>query len=239
MTNVNVEREKVKRKIVALLNKTKDNGATEAEVISASEKVDELMEVYEIEFGELEFEEKNLVLEKVKHKKYGKGFLIHGFLLNKFCHIRSWNVQGGGLMCFAGFKHDVEVALDMFEYLENATERAIEDYKASTDYVEQNKYHHGRTLVSSFLKGFQARLKVRLDELAEERKVRIQESTGTTLVVMKEDEVNDFVKQKVRRLTSSRSNISNTNGYRHGYSAANKVNIHRKVSGNNSGVLLG
>lgn len=236
---VNIEREKAKRKIIALLNKTVDKGATESEAMLAAEKASELMAFYDVECGELEFQEKNIVKESVACKSYARREYVSSAAMGiaKLCQTRVWKCTGVDKFVYFGFKHDVDIAVAMFSYLEDAALRAVEDFEESATFEGMiNGGYAKKSVIMSFIKGFDSRIHSRLSEMAKERDKAVILSTGTSLVPMKESEIDREMKAQGMRLVSRScsSRISSGDAYRAGGSAAANVSLSSQVSGSNS-----
>ena len=246
MNTVNMEREKAKRRIMALLNKTADKGATEHESQAAAEKVAELMGFYNIEFGELEFQEKNIVKVEVACKAYLHRILIKrtAFAISKFCQVRCWSSTGTKNITYLGFKHDVEIAQALHSFIEESALRCLSDFIQSPAYSQLIAAGQIKlSITSSFLKGFDSRMASRIHEMAAEKKEREQKiilSTGTALVTVKEVEIDaELRSQGIKLRTVHTSNrVTSSDAYRRGSSAAGSLSINPGVRGNTSqGVL--
>lgn len=240
---VNIEREKAKRKIIALLNKTVDKGATESEAMNAAEKASELMAFYDVECGELEFQEKNIVKEGVSCKSYARIDFINSAAMGiaKLCQCRVWKSTGTDKFVYFGFKHDVDIAIAMFSYLEDAAIRALEDFEESATFEGMiNSGYSRKSVIISFIKGFDSRIYSRLSEMAKERDKAVILSTGTSLVPMKDVEIDREMKAQGVKLVSRScsSRISSGDAYRAGGHAAANVSLSSQVSGGSASLRL-
>ena len=68
---VNSERERVKEKIIKLLNVTRDRGASENEAMMAAERAAELMTHFDIEASELSIRSTRSAEKIAKKRRYG------------------------------------------------------------------------------------------------------------------------------------------------------------------------
>lgn len=234
---INIEREKAKRKIIALLNKTVDRGASEGEAMNAAEKAAELMAFYDIECGELEFQEKNIVKAEIPYKSYGRTAYVSMAVMGiaKLCQTRYWVNPWDGKAVFFGFKHDADIAVAMFGYLEETAQREIADYEQSQNYADMIAAGYNRkSIIISFIKGFDKRLYNRLSDMAREREQKVTMSTGTALVPLKHAEIDREMKAQGVKLTSRSvsSGISAGDAYRAGSCAASNVSLSAQMSGN-------
>lgn len=242
--SVNIEREKAKKRIAALLNKTIDNGATEHEAIIASEKAAELMEFYDIEYGELEYKEKNIVVGKERIKTYARMILLNGVGIAKLCQCRCWidsKFDGSQYMTFCGFASDVENATNLFNYLQEVAEKSIETFKNSKEFANYKAHGgHGKKLTSSYIGGFNNSLYNRMVELAAERQQKLDTATGTSLVVLKEADIDSHMQGlglNLRRRTVKRS--IHHGAYDKGAREGKKVSLSGQVAGGSNTKALG
>ncbi len=232
----NIEREKAKRKIIALLNKTVERGATEDEAMTAAEKATELMTFYDIESGELEFQEKNIVKVDIPYQSYARREYIQSTSMGiaKLCQTRVWRNPSQRTNTYFGFKHDVEIATAMFAYLEETMMREVSDFELSIKCAEMVEAGYNRkSIIMSFIKGFDQRMYARLNEMAKEREQRVVLATGTALVPLKHAEIDREMKaQGVKLVTGYSSNrVSAYDAYNHGKAAADSVSLSAQVNG--------
>jgi len=135
---------------------------------------------------------------------------------------------------FFGYGDDAKLAAYFYNYLNNAVVNEAEKYKKSLHFVEQKMLgYHSKTILASFRKGMIYRLNKRLDELKADRTSNVVKSTGTNLVVVKEDKVREEYESLNLKLKKHRSNwdIQNTESFHAGIDRADKV----KMAGGNEG----
>ena len=231
---INIEREKAKRKIIALLNKTVDKGASESEATTAAEKAGELMAFYDIECGELEFQEKNIVKVMVPALSYAKRSYICSAAMGiaKLCQCRCWKSSSTGSLVFFGFKHDTDIAAAMFGYLEDAAIRALDEFQISEAFDAMiDAQYNRKSIIMSFMQGFDSRMYGRLNSMAKDREQKVVLSTGTSLVPLKEAEIDRELSQQGVRLRSSRSRAHASAGaaYYAGQAGADSTSINTQM----------
>ena len=98
-----------------------------------------------------------------------------------------------------------------------------------------------RQASKSFQQGIAARVADRLDEMHRERdaSVAAQRSTGTALILVKHQVVEDaFRETEIRLVSAGRLGRTRLNGaFRHGLIAGDRVNLNRPVGGTDRSLL--
>lgn len=175
-------KESIKRKIKALLEKTPENGASEHEAIAALNKANELMQAYYIDKNDLTdpyLTEKCVLVEvKLVESAYNMT-LFFGVLGELFDCIAFWNKRR---IAFFGFENDAKLAGYFYELIAKTALSEAKAYKKSDEYKVNAKRYHGRSIVSSFVKGFLYRIGLKMQELYENRKSSIPDGMGIMLV---------------------------------------------------------
>ena len=106
------KREKAAAIVQALLNKTTENGATEAEAMAAAEKARELMDRYQIEAGSAGLEKEGALKVTVKRGHY-KTLAVKdriAYAVAQFCDSKVWLTKSSDEMHFFGLKSDADFA---------------------------------------------------------------------------------------------------------------------------------
>ena len=103
------ERDKVKQKVVKLLSKTRERGASEAEAVAAAE-VTELMAQFDIAASELEIRSVGSVEKIIAKRRYGRRAIGAGcaYMVSQICDCMAWHKPNS--QTFFGLPHDVEIA---------------------------------------------------------------------------------------------------------------------------------
>lgn len=141
---VDPKREERIRKIQALLSKTVENGCTEEEAASAQSAVQNLMEKWAIEDGDLGLGEKFRLYEQVVNVSHPdsswRGSLLNAVALNTGVYCVRFNANfrhasnkgslgtGYGHVTFAGQEHAVKGAALVAEYLVKTVESLSSQY---------------------------------------------------------------------------------------------------------------
>lgn len=231
------ERDNVKKKIIALLAKTQDNGATEFEAMAAAEKAAELMAVYDIEATELDFKSRSCVKRTVTVKKYGTTKVGDFFTtpIGRLCDCKIWGDPAAGEYVYFGFEQDADVAAYMYNMISNVILSELERFKSSAmyKYGRENSIN-GRTLTTSFLYGIEERIGGRIKEMADAKKEKVQAATGTALVIVKSERIlEEFSDLGIKLSSSSSHRKAGSYAARDaGRAAGNNVNLNSGISGN-------
>jgi hypothetical protein len=219
-------------KIKALLAKTTENGATEAEMMSALDKASAMMDAYDISDEEIRVTKKEAAILhadppdlKDPHKlKWRLSYAI-----SKFCNVQIFRSrQQTGLQCI-GMPSDVQFAMWLLDSL--------------ADFVFAELYAHligslapkseRKIITRSFVEACCDRITDRLLELIERSK-KARTSNGRELVVIKDAAIKAFMKENDLRLRTccsySSSNVD-AGASQAGRAAGERASFGRPVSG--------
>lgn len=171
----NAELAKVKLRIKAYLERTPDRGFTEAECLTAAEKLGELLEQYDINLSELDLAEESCVLKTYKvpgHNLNALGTIMVG--VGRLTNSKIWythsfdpeNFKDVINYNFFGLESDTDIALYLAETLNRTLNQETENFKKTDTY--KNSRLHKRSTSTSFQRGFANRVYNRLLELAKQ-----------------------------------------------------------------------
>ena len=179
-------RDKIKAKVKALLSKTTENGASESEAISAINKAQKLMKQYYITSHDLKdpFIGEKCILKSIPKHQSGYNFDYFYNELSRLFDCEYYYTSKK--IFFFGFDQDVELSCYFYNLIIKSSAYEINRYKKSGDYKYLTQFHHGRTLVSSFLKGFLIGIARQMHKMYLNRKSTIPEGLG--LVVIEKEE---------------------------------------------------
>lgn len=239
----NPERDSVKKKISALLAKTPENGASEHEALAAAQKAAELMAVYDIEATELDYKNNTCVKRTIKAQTYARHILGNYFALaiQSLCDCIGWNDNGTDETVFFGFEQDADIAIYLYSSLRSAVVMELANYKESPEFAEA--IAHGEmtmVLCRTFILGMEMRISQRLKQMAAEKKATVQVSTGTSLVLVKTERVQEEfadLGMKLRSGSRSRAIRKGSSAYAAGQKAGDRVNISKGVGSTVVGAL--
>jgi len=182
------KRDSIKKKIKALLAKTTENGATEAEALTALAKAKELMMENFISEHEITdpYIAETCVFRDVERKKSAYDltmFLPHLCRLFDCKHFFTKK-----RVTFFGFEEDAELCVFFYEFIIKACMKEKERYVTTLDYKAASLVYSGRSLVASFIRGFLVGICLKMDEMYKCRKADLTQEMGL-MVIAKEKRV--------------------------------------------------
>lgn len=240
------KREAISIKIKALMTRTTENGCTEAEAISASKKVQELMNDYDISMSEVEVANEEFIKGDMVSEGSNRSN-VH-FLINKIGYFTDTKVYLSRKMgynhrtgrrktnsivyTFFGTRKDVEVAKFLYSMLGASIEFNLKQYK-KTDTYKNNHRDSGQTKSTSFRMGMVNRLSVRLTEIKDAQKIANTEAgvmlyDKSAIVAIK---FKELLNLKLGKERSAQSRNIDGASYKSGQSAGDKVNFNSGVKG--------
>ncbi len=225
-----------------LATKTVDRGCTEAEMLSAMTKIDQLMRVYNLTMDKVFIEETSCVQKEIvtKHKNQ----TVMGTVLTELCcHFgtKVWRSRGQNRNCVYkvfGLDPDVIMVVYLYDVISSAMENETARYKTTSEYTL--RYGHGKSSVVAFQKGFGRRIKLRIAAMAAEQKAESLNVPVNALIAVKNQKVEDeFSKLGMKLKTTYRRSgfVRDSRAYAAGQSAADRVNLNRPLGGNVGGYL--
>ena len=235
----------VKEVIRNLAKKTQDNGCTEAEALSAAKKIGELLKVYNLEITEVFLANANCNVKKIPTGRQRRHPIDSCCTaIANFCDCKVWFGCGVGQReyNFFGLESDTEMAEFLYSVIYDAIEQETWRYKQSIEYAKARNSQWGRkSFTVSFQKGMANRISERLNWMAAQRKREEKEeekktpyfvTTGTSLVLVKQNKVKDeFEKLSLRlRKTQYARNACRADAYYKGQAAGEKVNLSRPLN---------
>lgn len=242
-------REAVARRIRALLAKTQENGATEAEAIAAAQKARELMDRYRLQQTDIEIAAEPICDETIARPLRVKTAFVDYCLsgISRYCGIRAWfsstltpEFKTTTQLRFLGLKADVEMARWLYSMIASAilSESNVYWYAA----IKPNGLNAKTTrrAISAFGIGMATRINQRLIDMAKALEPDAKSANGTALVVVKGALV-DAAFDKLGIHLQHRSgggSVRDAGAYHAGKAAGDRVNLNRPV-GENRRTLLG
>lgn len=240
MTTEDREQRRKKRgsilnKVRALLAKTVENGATEAEAIAAAEKAASMMADHDLSMDEIDVKESGVKREEFDLDKDMATYL--GIVAEAIANLngtRFWTDYIGRSAnsgTFYGLPHDVEISLHLFAVCKSAMERAVKAYERDPE-IALKRITIRAAKRRSFLGGMSDRLAERLNEMAASRR----RGTGTAIVPLKDAVIDAAMKDDDIKLKSGRLRFGDlhTDDIRRGRLAGDKVALDPALRGNES-----
>lgn len=192
-----MENEKIMNKIMALLNKTVENGATEQEAIAAGLMAQRLMKKYKISEVVDTNKPKEVIRNDIKIKTKTWISSLAGVIGDNFCckviRTRAINVitrKPEYIIKFYGYKQDVKVATKMFNVLCELIDRGIVKQKA----LAKRKHGTSKGVQNAYASSFIRAVNKALSEQCKALQLVISEQ-----VVAKVNEMHPGIKDRTVR----------------------------------------
>lgn len=225
---------KVKARIRALAARTVERGCSEAEAMAAAAKVGELLDIYGLTMSEVELREEACVQRSLVFADPRRGALKWLFpAVLRFTECRGWTVGRAEFVLF-GLEPDVQMAEYLMHVIAGALAFEERRFRESPEYAVRRKAP--QAVLRSFRFGFAARVSDRLDAMAEAREAaadaaRARTPTGTALVLLKEQRLEDGFRRLGIRLTTvhRRMTVHDRTAYGRGREAGERVGLDRPV----------
>lgn len=160
----------------------------------------------------------------------------------RFCDCKVWLARDTGEPCyvFFGFEADAALARYLYEVIDRAIRDEVLTYRRRSPALAGLALRRAST---AFQQGMAMRVGDRLDRMHAERESRVaaQRTTGTALMVVKQQVVEDAFRETGTRLTSGGWTYVAHDGaaFRHGQAAGDRVNLGRPVAGGRAGRIEG
>jgi hypothetical protein len=237
------ERDSILSKIRALLAKTLEAGATEAEAMAALEKAQAMRDAYQVTEEELNLTKEEKAVLRGEPRGTKDPHLIKWQLLNgvtKFCGCQSWKRSGvrsgGGGIVFCGLPADVQFASWLLDHLAAWVQGELVKHLMDAQPDKQDR----KDAIKGFVFGICERIDERLLELCE-RSEAIATSNAKALVVVKGAAITDKMKELGIRLSCGGYGPScggDSASYEAGRAAGDRASFGRPISGRNATLRL-
>jgi Protein of unknown function (DUF2786) len=248
---MNTELDAIKRKISALAAKTVAAGCSEHEAMSAMLGVGRLLSQYNLTMEECDVRDsrcRTLFIDIGRTHRHPIDSCITA--LANLVGAKCWFNRTYGkpsAYAFFGQENDLELVEYLFKVIRTALDSEAEEFKQTDEYTLAGMTGGGgarRSAYVSFQRGMACRISQRLNELKKQNDAELARCrpTGTALIVLKKQLIEDEFKKEGVRLGSYRGNwrIGNATAFGHGQEAGNRVNLSRPLKGNgkaNGGLL--
>ena len=170
-------------KIKKLLEINRSNGATEAEEAAAMERANVLMTKYQIEEFQLQVSIKSKNTEK-EEKLTDSSFSFSQFRCAVAEFFGVLSLYSSTTYSFYGASDNVDLALTMVKRGVASLSLCYVDYICSDEYRKNRRNASRLDVRKSFADGFYIKIAKRLEDLVEQRKAETKKATGTDLVVL-------------------------------------------------------
>ncbi len=232
--------ETIKRKIINLLNRTTEKGATKKEAEACLKMANKLMLQYNIEENELGYEQTEKVFKLLSLKRNSLPVLnmiteISAFSGCLFMVGKNYPSRKKDHFIF-GSKHDIEITLYLVEFIMNTVEEEIKQFKiVYKNNGEPRK--HLRKAIKSFLFGMCDGIGYKIRLLKEERMKDIKKSTGTALIELKRENLISELKKEIPNVREDNSDNEITiikDYFDQGFNKGKKIKFHDALCNKNN-----
>jgi hypothetical protein len=222
--------ERAKRIIRGLLDRTEDNGCTEAEAMANADKVSELLAVYELSLTDvIARDTSDMVRREVYSADSSAGSVITG--IGRLCSLTVYHDNGsrGSVTTYVMFGHAPDVELGVYLY-EVVCEAMDHDQQKDAE-----KHGYSKKRRESFRMGFAGRVATRLTQMREARdaarQAQVRMSGGTDLMVIKDQIVTqEFEKTGIKLKSRGKRTVHDTAAYGRGHAEGSKVNLNNPLT---------
>ena len=219
---MSIDRNQLRARVRALLEKTEANGCTEAEAMAATAKAAELMRDYALSEAEL------LVTEAVT-KRESSSWTVRSKLWSMIAHVTNCAAllnqnDSGSIIHFYGIEPGPQIAAYLRDICNRAIDTEIAAFKMTDTYRKRRKTATRRQAVKDFTDGMVIRLCQRVyrqfSDLISDHKRALAE-------IARDSAHPDAVNTKGRAPHKARFDDANRAGQR----AGERVGLHRGVNG--------
>lgn len=221
-------KERAKRLIRSLMERTEDRGCSEAEALEAVAKISALMAQNNLELTEVMVRDTSDMVQREVFAADGHaGRLIVG--IGKLCALKVYHKTRANVTTYVMFGHAPDVELGVYLY-EVCMEAADHGYQ-----LDMDRHGYSQKRRESWRAGYGDRIAERMSELHEareaERRARMPTSNCTDLVVLKNQIVEaEFEKTGIRLVKRRGRQVSNADAFRSGSAHGDTVNLNNPIA---------
>ena len=229
--------DKIKEKIRRLSEMTVENGCSENEALTATEKMGRLLDEHQLSMSDIELKKQDC-----QQKEVWTGMTIRDHMqgciggIAFYSDTKPWMSTGGrtGMKyVYFGLPDDIELAHYTHCNINRAILEESENYKLSDEYA----YYPGarkRKALRAFKYGMAERIGTRLREIKKARQEWMK-SQGRDLIVLKDQLVkSSFQTLGMRLRTTTGPRVTDRYGYGQGQVAGNNFNLNEGLKGSAS-----
>lgn len=238
----------VKKKIAKLMALGQNN-ASLSEANVALTKASSLMEEWGLTLDDIQLGQEDITYKVIDTG--GKQRPVTNFMLvnlAEFLGVKVWVSSANRYDRNSTFRINVlgyETDVEMFEFFNKVLEATFEGewdrYKETAEYANANRMYHGKSIRTSFLRGFCNEVNEKLETLIEEGQ-SFKTKSGTALVPLKMGKIEEHFAEEfgIRLRKRSGSTQSRTNsGYGAGKAAGGRVSFNKPVNGGGGMKMIG
>lgn len=224
----------IKDKIAQLRKVVTDNGATEAEMLSALSLADKLMKKHGITEDDLINVEYERDLKQGEFTQRQKAFhpsqKFCSVTIGEFCGVRIWSsyiTPKKKHVKMFGFNGDVEMAKFLMQLIHDSMDRGWKEFLTQNGPDPSVSRH---TQYWNYMMGFAERINERIEALMSEPEIS---TTGTDLISTKDSIIDDAMSSMLPNLRLKRTRGRGIRGDDHsmnqGKAAGDRVNLNRPI----------
>lgn len=239
------EIDKIKVKIFNLLQKTVENGCTEAEAMAAARKAGQLMDHYQLSMTDIQIRNSECVTHYVSTHSVNRSPIDSCVMaLARYCDVKIWFSKGDRCSRSSsrygvfGLKSDTELFDYLFNVIRVAMDSELKKFQRTDNYRHLPKGHK-LSATKSFLRGMASGISHKLNAMKEERR-RDVEVTGRDLVVVKDSLIKEEWKKTGIKLSKvyTSTRVRDFNAHSRGYEKGKNLALNPGVRGGNAGGFL-
>lgn len=236
--------DKLKNRIKALLEKTTENGASEAEAMSALQKANELMKDHFIELTDIQGADVTVCISKrIPKFKTAYNFEIFTPALAEMFECQFY--WQGKTVTFFGYPEDVELCCYFYQYICQSCKHDIWVYRHTAIFNDLKMSGvHAKSIVYAYVTGYMLRVAKRLIEIYEQRNKEVHHANDQygLIIYKKKKHIEDEFKILMPniKLIDPKLHIKSMLAYESGLEDGNKVQINQGLAENkiNNTLLL-
>jgi len=230
-----MENDSIKKRILALMAKTTENGCTEDEAMAASAMVQKMLHKYQMDLSDLKIQESECLQGTYDAQQKTDPMVVWCIsAIGYFTDTKVWKHRdrdGWRSYKYFGLEHDVMIA----EYITKICDWAIifggEDFKDTESWKLATKSKRVK-LKQDYQYGMACRLSQRLTEMKDKQRFDDKQTTGRDLVVVKDAVVEAEFNKLDLNLKKGRSSMRkvDSRAYAAGVAAGDKVALNPGVT---------
>ncbi len=224
-------RQKLLNRIKALMQKTVDNGCTEAEAMAALSMAQTMMDAYEVTEDEINQTKQEKAIHETMKDMRDPHHIRHNLSENisRFTNTKCFTSGNRKKFNFVGLQSDIEFTIWLLEHLTLFVQKELKNYIWANKYTSLEPSRK-RKIINGFVHGCTQRINERLKELVESSKVKANQNTNA-LMVVKDQLIVDKLNQLGLNFVQPRNrSFRMENGaYEYGKSAGDKATFGRPV----------
>lgn len=225
-----VNGDKMRARIAALLSKTVENGATEAEALAAASKARELMDAHNISVtADDARDERAVILKTPLRRRDVLGVLLPA--IGRFTDCTAWQSADGSAN-FCGAPMDADFAVWLLQSLARARDGELLRWRGTEAGQFARAEMTGEQVNRAFTLGFVELVRARLDAITQGREQSAAAAGSRALVVVKGALIRTAMDAAGIRLRSRSVSVARNDSARGaGNAAGDRAGLGRPVSG--------